>query len=404
MKKNLLFIMPSLAAGGAEKSLITLLGFLDYQKYEVDLMLFRREGFFLDQIPAGVNVIDGGEDYRYFDGSIKRCLLYCLKSGKLALAFNRIKYIYALNKKESIEKHELVWKLLSFSLPEIEKNYTVSIGYLEGSSTYYCVDKTKADKKIGYMHSDYKKLGMNAGFTEKYFKSLNSIATVSAACAESLMKEFPATREKIVVLENIIPKTEICRLAVSDLVFKCGSEVIKLLTVARLSNEKGIDLAVKACEILCAKGYNICWYVIGNGEMKSCIEILIKEKQLINNFVLLGQQNNPYKYMAQCDIYIQPSRYEGKSIAIDEAKVLAKPIVTTNYSTVRNQIEDQKTGIIAGMEPGSIAEKIELLINDQVLRTSLSENLKKTANGNENEITKFYEIINSQKKDNGGAK
>lgn len=395
MKKSLLFIIPSLGGGGAERSLITLLSMLDYGKYDVDLMLFRNEGFFIDEIPADVNIIDGGEDYRYFDGNIKKCLFYCLRHRKIKMAYFRIKYMIAFKKKESTDKRKKIWKYLKFTLPEIQKKYDVSIGYLEGNSIYYCIDKTKANKRIGYIHSDYHKLEMNKMFDEQYLKKLDCVVTVSSACAENLTKEFPESAAKTVVIENIISSAGIKKLAASAPDFSCGQDFIKLLTVARISMEKGIDLAVRACEILLARGYKICWFVIGEGDLKKNIDMLIKEKCLEKYFILLGGQKNPYKFMNQCDIYVQPSRYEGKSIALEEAKILEKPIVATGFSTVCDQIEDGFTGLITTMEPESIADKIEQLILNPALREKLSENLKAGYLGNENEINKFYCLVNS---------
>ena len=170
LKKSILFIIPSLGSGGAERSLITMLSLLDYNNYDVDLMLFRSEGFFLDQIPAGVTVFDAGEDYRNFDGKIFKGIRFFIKHRKIKLAYFRIGYIFALRKKESLKKNRLIWKYLSAALPKLEKKYDTSIAYLEGNSTHYCVDKTRAPNKIGYIHSDFNKLEMNKDFSAEYFE------------------------------------------------------------------------------------------------------------------------------------------------------------------------------------------------------------------------------------------
>ncbi len=389
----MLFIIPSLGSGGAEKSLITLLNLLDYGKYDVDLMLFRREGFFLERVPHQVNIVDGGDDYKFFDDDLIRSLRYFIKKRKLWLAGSRLIYTAALRKKESKEKRELVWKYLSKSLPNLQKKYDAAIGYLEGNAIYYCVDKTQAKKKIGYIHSDYNRLGMSAEFDKKYFEKLNSTVTVSETCADSLLNIFPGVKERIVTVENIVSSSEIEMLSISTPVFRNEKDQIILLTVGRLSNEKGIDLAAGACKILIAWGYNISWYIIGIGEAKQTVETFVKKNGLEKHFILIGQQKNPYKYMAQSDIYVQPSRYEGRSIALEEAKILAKPIVATNFTTVRNQIENEVTGLIAEITSDSIAEKIKLLIDNPVLRSTLCETLRKRATGNESELEKFYALI-----------
>jgi glycosyltransferase involved in cell wall biosynthesis len=395
LKKSLLFIIPSLAVGGAERSLVTLLSLLDYDEYNVDLMLFRRDGLFLKQVPSQVNIIDAGKDYSIFDGDFKRCISYCIKHTKLNLAISRVSYLLALKKSESKRKCALVWKYLSCSLPQLKTEYDVSIGYLEGNSIYYCIDKTHAKKKIGYIHSDYKKLEKNTEFDRDYFNILDFVVTVSPVCEESIIKEIPSLQGKTVVIENIVSNTAIKRLAISSPVFDCAPDCIKLLTVGRISKEKGIDLALSACEILVREGYHICWYVIGSGEQESNLEKMIKVKGLEKHFVLTGQKENPYQYMGQCDIYVQPSRYEGKSIAIDEIKVFEKPIVATNFTTVRDQIEDGITGLIAEIDAASIMDKIKQLIDSPEMRRTLSNHLKERAAGNECELNKFNDLINS---------
>ena len=395
MKKSLLFIIPSLAVGGAERSLITLLSHLDYNEYDVELMLFRREGLFLNQVPPEVNVIDGGKDYSIFDGDFLRCIFYCIKHAKLNLAISRVRYLLALKKSESKRKCALVWKYLSFSLPDLKKEYDVAIGYLEGNCIYYCIDKTNAKRKIGYIHSDYKKLEKNTEFDRTYFNMLDFVATVSPVCAESIVNEIPSLERKTVVIENIVSNNEIKKLSVSQAVFDCAPDCIKLLTVGRISKEKGIDLALSACEILVREGYHVCWYIVGSGEQERNLEKMIKEKGLEKHFVLTGHQINPYKYMSQCDIYVQPSRYEGKSIAIEEVKAFEKPIIATNFTTVRDQIDDGITGLIAEINAVSIAYKIKMLIESPELRKNLNDQLKERTAGNEGELNKFYSLINS---------
>ena len=163
--------------------------------------------------------------------------------------------------------------------------------------------------------------------------------------------------------------------------------------MGRFSPPKGIDLAVKSSAILKKKGYNFKWYHIGTGELKPEIEKLIYELNVQNEFILLGEKSNPYPYIGQCDIYVQPSRYEGKSIAIDEAKCLCRPIVTTNFTTVADQIQDGVNGIVCEMNEIDIAAKIETLLNDEDLRKKVTRNLSEEKTGNEEELEKFYSIL-----------
>lgn len=387
MKKKILFVIPSLRSGGAEKSLITLLSLFDYEKYDVDLLSFRRDGLFYDKIPSKVNVIKDTKDYEMFDGDAKAALVYFLKKGKLSSAFDRLKYAG-----NSLSENDR-WELLKKQLPEINDKYDCVIGYLEGNASYYAADYANTDKRICYVHSDIKKLGINKAANSAAFEKCNAIVTVSKACADSIADEFPFARSKINVIENITSTKLLRKSAKEEEAFKKNENEKIILTVGRFSQPKGIDLAVKASAILKEKGYRFKWYHIGTGELKEEIEALIVSCGVEENFILLGERSNPYPYIGQCDIYVQPSRYEGKSIAIDEAKCLCRPIVTTNFTTVADQIENGANGLVCEMNEKDIAEKVELLFKDENLRRKLTRNLMNEKTGNEEEIEKLYAIL-----------
>ncbi|MEE1065447.1 MAG: glycosyltransferase [Acutalibacteraceae bacterium] len=394
MKKKILFVIPSLRSGGAEKSLLTLLTLIDYQKYSVDLLCFRREGLFYDKIPDEVNVITGTEDYEMFDGGAKSAVMYFLKKGRLSSVADRIRYIGAYRESNPDLKVRKMWQLLKKQLPDVNKKYDCVIGYLEGNASFYAADYENTDKRICYVHSDIKKLGINKAANTEAFEKCDVIVTVSQACADSIADEFPFAESKTVVIENITSARLLRKSAQEETVFNKNGDENILLTVGRFSPPKGIDLAVKAAKILKDKDYKFKWYHIGTGELKDEIEALISSLGVENEFILLGERANPYPYIGQCDIYVQPSRYEGKSIAIDEAKCLCRPIVTTNFTTVADQINDGVNGLVCQMNETDIAEKIETLFNDKNLRKELEENLEKEKTGNEEEIEKFYAVLN----------
>lgn len=389
LKKKVLFVMPSLNSGGAEKSLVTLLNLLDYDKLDVDLLLFRKEGLFLNDLPKQINVIDGGERYRLFDGSTKTLVLKSLKKMDLKLIKARLSYAKALTSNNRAK----VWENLKYAMPKINKHYDAAVGYLEGNTIYYCVDCVDADTKIGYIHSDYTKLGLDAEFDRGFVNKLNYFISVSNECGNVLKKVFPEAVDKIRTIENITSAAMIKKLSDGEAEEYKNLNCKILLTVGRLRKEKGYNLAVEAAEKLVSDGFDFKWFAIGSGELKEEIEQLIKEKNLENNFILLGERSNPYPYIAGCDIYIQPSFYEGKSVAINEAKCLAKPIVSTKFTMVLDQLIDEKTAVLAEINSESIASKTEELLLSDEKRIMLTENLKNEKVGNEEEVQKFYKLI-----------
>lgn len=393
MKKKLLFVIPSLRSGGAEKSLISLLSLLDYSQYDVDLLCFRRDGLFYDKIPQEVNVINGTEDYEMFDGDARSAITYFIKRGKFYSVADRIQYIRCYKEADQELKDKKLWNLLKKQLPQLNKKYDCVIGYLEGNASCYAVDYENTDKRICYVHSDIKKLGINKNINRETFEKCDVIVTISQACADSIEEEYPFARDKITVIENITSARLLKQSAREKISFDKKENEKIILTVGRFSPPKGIDLAVEASAVLKEKGYKFKWYHIGTGELKTEIESLISSLGVEKEFILLGERSNPYPYIGQCDIYVQPSRYEGKSIAIDEAKCLCRPIVTTNFTTVTDQIQDGINGLICEMNANDIAAKIEILLNDAALRNKLTLNLSKEKTGNEEELEKFYSIL-----------
>ncbi len=393
--KKILFVINNLKCGGAEKALISLLETIDYSKLDVDLLLFKQEGIFMSKIPSQVNLLMEPENYKYFDMSVKKAVKGLIKKGKFNIALARILSLYVFKTEKSrVVVEQKVWKYLSMAFTKLDTEYDVAIGYLEKNPIYFCVDKVKAKKKIGWIHNDYEKLGMDKKIDNKYFSKLDYVFTVSEECLKVLKMVFPQYDRKFRLMHNIVSEKTIKKLSleeISDIDF--NNKNINIISVGRLNYQKGFELAIEACSILKEKGYNIKWNIVGEGEERSNLENLINKFELEENFNLLGIRENPYPYIKKSDIYVQPSRFEGKSIAIDEAKILNKPIVVTNFSTAKDQIINNKNGIITEMNSKSLANEIERIICDEKLKKKIILNLSNEKIGNESEINRLYEVI-----------
>lgn len=396
MKKRLLFVMESMKSGGGERSLLSLLQLIDYEKYDVDLMLFEPSGLFFDMIPEQVNIVSLGKDYESFSKPLVESVKKFLLNLKPGMALNRLLYSRTVNLKNipELERDQRAWKYLRRVFSKTDVQYDAAIGYLEGKPNFYVADCVDAKVKIGYIHNDYSKLGLNASYDRKMFGKLDRIVTVSDECKKVLKKTFPEYAEKFCIIENITSPKLLLKMA-SDFPeeFAKKSDEKTVFTIGRISQQKGYDIAIDAAEILNQKGYNFKWFSIGKGELREEFEKRIIEKNLEEKFIFLGERANPYPYLANCDIYAQPSYFEGKSIAIDEAKILAKPIVATKFTTVYDQLCDGETALLAEINAESVAEKIAQLFDNENLAETLSENLKKMKHGNEEEIEKFYALL-----------
>ena len=395
MKKKLLFVMSSMDSGGGERSLLTLLTLLDYDRYDVDLFLFDRSGLFFEMLPAQVNLLPHSRDYADFTLPFAASVRALAKRGRFSLLFDRIRYANNLRRfaARSLQADAKAWRFLKRSLKTDWSVYDAAIGYLEGNPNYFVAESVNAKQKIAWIHSDYAKLPADPASDLSFFEKVDRLVAVSPECAASLQAAFPTQAEKVTVIENITSPTVVRAMAAAGAAPEFDADVPCLLTVGRMAPPKGYDLALDAAEKLKADGAAFRWFCIGTGGLRRQIEQTIAEKNLDDCFVLLGERANPYPYMAQCDIYVQPSRYEGKSIALDEAKSFAKPIVATRFSTVFDQLTDGETALLAEMDGADIAEKIERLLAEEPLKTKLTETLKRETVGNEEELDKFYALI-----------
>ncbi len=393
MKKKVLFVIPSLRGGGAEKSLISVLSLFDYEKYEVDLLLFRRDGMFLEKLPPEINFLYDTTDFETFDGDGKTAVMYFLKKLDFSAAADRIRYLKTFKETDMVAQETESWKYLRRRLPKMSKKYDCAISYLEGNANNFVADCVKADRKICYVHNDISRLPYNDGFYRNSFSRCDAVVTVSQLCYDSLVSHFPEYSGKYHIIENITSRRIILADAdIPDDVYGSRDEAV-ILTVGRCSEQKNIGLAAEACRELRDRGRKIKWYHIGKGEDEEKVRAYAEELGIAGSFIMLGEKSNPYPYMAQCDIYVQPSRFEGKSIAVDEVKCLHKPMVVTDYPSVNDQVRDGVNGLICKMNRTDMADKIEMLIDSPGLRGVLSGNLQKEDCGNENELKKLYKLI-----------
>lgn len=377
MKKKLLFVMESLGIGGAEKSLVTLLSQLDYLKYDVDLFLFNPKGEFLNLLPKQVNLLEVPEDFKSFILNPNESLQSLIKRKRLKLIIYKIIEVVNISFNRFILKREYIgWNLIKKSIECFDKEYDIAIGFLEKKSIYFTVDKINAKKKVGWIHTDYKNIEFNYNRDSYYLSKLNEVVAVSKPCKDSLIEVFPNIKDKVRIISNMISEKLINKMAIERIDdFNFNENEILICTVGRLIEAKGYDVAIECCEQILKKGLKFKWVVVGDGSEREGLEKIINKKNINDTFKLIGSRSNPYPYIKQCDIYVQPSKWEGFGITVAEAKVLNKPIVVSNIPEFVEQIENNKTGLIYS-DINDMVDKIEMLILNKEVRKELSNNLK----------------------------
>lgn len=394
--KNILFVMPSLGSGGAEKSLVNLLNLIDYETYAVDLLLFKREGLFLSQIPKEVRLLAPTDSLQYAY-KIDRGMFDSVSGIKAGILRGTSTFVCKCLYRENARQQRWI-KFYKRYLPNLEEEYDIAIGFLEGDASYYVIDKVNAKKKILWIHNDFNEIKKyeDAKIYEKYFQKADSVVSISDKCVQILKQNYPALVNKFYCLPNLTSGSLLKKMSEEFEVSEFEKNQFNVLSIGRLTRQKGYDFAIDAVKILKEKYSDIHWWIIGAGELEEQLKKQVKDNELEEYITFLGLRANPYPYIRSCDLLVQPSRWEGKSVVLDEAKILAKPILATNYSTIKDQLKDKKEGLITDISPNAIAEGIIELRENPQLYNSIQCYLDKHEYGNEKDILQYYELLEKQ--------
>ena len=394
MKKKVLFIIGSLQSGGVSKSMVSLLNAWDTEKYDTSLLLCCKDGdVFSDYLPKNIQLIYSPVIEHVMGGfsSLKWLLahgyfLLCL-GVLLRLILSRI-------------SRPLASELIARMMPVVSNvHYDLIVDYGGQQLLYYMVNKLSATKKVSFFHSDYSKWSFYYNADKKYYPLVDHIFTISQTCVDSLKHFFPNCADRVSIMENISSPTIIRQQSLESIgEFKVQIDQMKaagntiLCTIGHICRGKGFDFAIEASDILKRNGINFKWLFIGKVLEEDLLK-LIADNRLDDNILLIGVQRNPYPYIGFSDIVVHPSRFEGKSIALDEAKILCKPIVVTNFSTVGDQFENGKNGTICEMSGKAVANAIIELINNPTLQDSYRTYLGTHIVDNSREVNKLYTYL-----------
>ncbi|HZK39327.1 MAG TPA: glycosyltransferase, partial [Clostridia bacterium] len=245
--------------------------------------------------------------------------------------------------------------------------------------------------------TDYSEIAINTVQDEKIWMMFDSIVAVSDDCTEIFSTAYPALRTKTSTIENILSKEFVEKQAREySSEEMSGDESIKLLSVGRFCFAKAFDFAAEVCRRLIDDGMKVKWYLIGYGTDEQLIREKIQELSLEDHFIILGKKSNPYPYISACDIYIQPSRYEGKAVTVREAQMLGKPVVITDYKTAHTQVKNGFDAIVSPMKALALANNIMRLAQSDLLRNTLSANTQSSDYSNSNHMERIYALIEDE--------
>ena len=370
--KKVLFVINTLGCAGAEKAMLELLKRFSPEEYEVSLYVLLGQGEVIRQVPEYVKIMN----LEYSDTSVlskegkkelnRRVLKRLFQRASI---FRNLPYVVSnllvMLKNGKVYPDKLLWRVMADSAEESKEHYDLAIAYLEGGSTYYVHDHVNADKKMTFLHVDYNQAGYTRKLDKACYLDFDKVFTVSDEVRTSFEQVYPECKEKTSVFYNLIDQNTIREKATWAGGFTDEYEGKRILTVGRLTSQKAYEVAIDAMKILKDKGVKARWYVLGEGELRDKLQKQIERLGLSKDFILEGAVENPYPYYAQCDLYVHATRFEGKSIAIQEAQTLGCAILVSDCSGNREQVDAGIDGQMCSLTAEGISGQIEKMLQDE---------------------------------------
>ena len=356
--------------GGAEMSLLGLLESLDYRQTAVDLFVHSHRGELMKNIPKQVNLLPEIPQYAQIERPIKDVL----KSGYWRIALSRMRakrdfyrYVKTRHPKDGSAVFAYIARRVAPLMPDInpDKEYDVAISYLAPHN--YVLEKVRAKKKVAWIHTDYSQINVDTDIELPVWSGYDRIVSISSQVTCNFLKVFPSLEDRIIEKPNLVPERyvkaragEIPQETVrSEMPLASGR--VNLLSVGRFCHAKNYDNVPDICRRIRAKGIDAHWYLIGYGGDEPLIRKRITESGMDGYVHILGKKDNPYPYMESCDIYVQPSRYEGCPMTVSEADVLGKKVVLTDFPTADSVADRCADCTIVPMDNENCAEGIAAL-------------------------------------------
>jgi glycosyltransferase involved in cell wall biosynthesis len=390
MKKKILFVINTLSRGGAETSFLALLNGIDKSRYEVSVYVLLGQGELFAELPEGVHL----KNKRFSEvsvlekagkGQLRRTVLVaCLRRANLLCMLPYLlSNLRRMKRQGQVRWDKLLWQLLARGAERFPEHYDLAVAYIEGGSAYYVADWVQADKKAAFVHIDYGAAGYNRQLDRACYLRYDHVFAVSREGEASFLAAYPELAGKTSLFHNPVNMEELLEKSREPLapgVF-LDFDGYRLLTVGRLNPQKAIEVSIETMAILKKEGLCARWYVLGSGPERERLEMLIRQYGLENEFYLLGAVGNPYPYFAACDLYVHASRFEGRSVAIQEAQALGCAVLASDCSGNREQISDGVDGVLSPLEPEALAAHIRQLLENVGFCKRLGEQaLKKPVN------------------------
>lgn len=357
--RRVAFVLPRMGIGGVERAFLGLLQYAPRDKLDLSLILLERGGELLGDVPDWVHIRH--HEKAGNTEAARRGISAFLRAHRLDFLFRPAKFLYHAIGPGLGERWD-------------GNQFDVAVAFNDGLATWHTAKAIRAEKKIAFVHTDFSAAGYIAASERAVYRKFDRLYFGSAASKDHFLTLLPEFRLAAAVLPNCVDKERVAKLA-EEPCEKLNKDVLTIVTVGRLSHEKGIDKVPKLLAMLKQNGLEVCWYVIGEGVERKKLEKDAKRLGVDGSLKLLGLRKNPYPYIAQCDLYVQPSNYEGYCIALAEARALCKPCIASDFAGAREQIQDGVTGYVTGLGVDELYEKLAWLVQNPNVRRAFEENL-----------------------------
>lgn len=360
-------ITKQMVIGGTEKALLPMLKQFNPEKYEVDLYLQELGGALFDEIPEWINPI---KMPTYSDLSKKEYFKHPIHFAKSVFARFRLS-----------EKNPFYIQCehTCSCMPIVEKEYDYVISYHAPDAVpfFYAVKNIKAKKRIMWLHFDVEKTNAVNSLAKKYFEKYDRIFSVCQHAKDMFDKNYPELADRSFVFYNLVDVESILNKIKDAPTFNDRFDGKRLLSLGRLDDQKGYDIFLPVVKKLVDENYKIKFYICGNGNRMEALKNQAKDLGIEGNIELFGMLSNPYRYLKDCDIYVQPSRFEGFCTTTNEARMFFKPVVVTDVCGMREQFNDHENGSITGVDSDSLYVAVKELLDNDNLCKKYSDNLEK---------------------------
>lgn len=392
--RKICFVAEYMLCGGTEKSLLSLLPLLDRDKYDITLLLMKKRGDLLTELPEDIKVeeipLPREIENELLNGR-KNALIQEVRKGNFIKATERIIDGIKMVRDTTSDVGRRLWyyKSIKDRIKDYPEEFDIVIDYMGYGlfNSFYAAEKVKSKIKISWVHFEPKKCMKDFGDFKEVLEKFQYIMCVSKETQKNMLELIPELKDRYKVFYNIVNGEELRKKADLEEIKK-EKDKFSIVSIGRLDPQKGFDLGIEVIEKLCQEGYAIKWYIIGEGNQRAELEQKINGSIYAReNIKLLGQQLNPYPYLKMCDLYFQPSRHEGYGIAVAEARAFCKPIISTDFAGAQEQLINNETGIITQCTVKSMYEGAKLLLdNYDSLQYKFAKNLEAQKGTDKNQI------------------